>query len=35
MVIYEAIIIGAGFLGIYQLHNLRDKLKLFNDYEKD
>ncbi len=28
MVIYDAIIIGAGFSGIYQLHSLRDKLKL-------
>jgi cyclohexanone monooxygenase len=28
MVSYDAIIIGAGFSGIYQLHSLRDKLKL-------
>jgi cation diffusion facilitator CzcD-associated flavoprotein CzcO len=28
MVGYDAIIIGAGFSGIYQLHSLRDKLKL-------
>ena len=29
----EWFIIGAGFSGIYQLHSLRDKLKLLNDYE--
>jgi len=28
MISYDAIIIGAGFSGIYQLHSLRDKLKL-------
>ena len=28
MVIYDAIIIGAVSSGIYQLHSLRDKLKL-------
>ena len=28
MVIFDAIIIGAGFSGIYQLHSLRNKLKL-------